>query len=118
MKLNEKIKRANDQLKKDQRKGRTYQSGMSGPQVPNVVDDDKSDLEEQSKVNENGTTRKKVKEIVSVCKFCHEKGHKRQYLGKCRLSTNLTSMYYSPEKVGSKRKLCTCGFVYVSLFFT
>jgi hypothetical protein len=106
--LNEKIKLANKRLKKDQRKGLTYQSGMSGPQVPNVVDveeNENSDL--QSKVNENGTTRKKVKKIVSVCKFCHEKGHKRQYSGKCRLSTNLTSMYYSPENVGSKRKLCT-----------
>jgi hypothetical protein len=107
-KLNEKIKLANERLKKDQRKGLTYQSGMSGPQVPNVVDveeNENSDL--QLKVNENGTTREKVKKIVSVCKFCHEKGHKRQYSGKCRLSTNLTSMYYSPENVGSKRKLCT-----------
>ena len=78
MKLNEKIKRANDQLKKDQRKGRTYQSGMSGPQVPNVVDDDKSDLEEQSKVNENRAKQQKMKKNASVCKVCNLKGHKRQ----------------------------------------
>jgi hypothetical protein len=83
---------------------------MSGPQVPNVVDNEKSDSEEQSKVNEN-STKKIEKKILSVCKLCHQKGHKRQYLGKCLLSTNITSMYYRPENVGSQYKLCTGGFV-------
>jgi hypothetical protein len=113
IKLNEKIKLANEQLlKKDQRKCCTaYQPGMLGPHVPNVVDDEKSDWEEQSKVNENSTKEKKMENISSVCKLCHLQGHKRQYLGKCLLSTNLTSMYYKPENVGSQHSLCTCGFV-------
>jgi hypothetical protein len=114
VKLNEKIKLANEQLKKDQRKGLTYQSGMSGPQVPNVVDDDNSDSEQQSKVkvkNENSNNKKSGNTIPSVCKWCHRRGHQRQYSGKCLLSTNLTSMYYKPENVGSKRKLCTGALV-------
>jgi hypothetical protein len=83
---------------------------MSGPQVPNVVDNEQGDSEEPSKVDANGQ-KKKMKKIPSICKLCHRKGHKRQYSGKCLLSTNLTSIYYKPENVGSQRKLCTGGFV-------
>jgi hypothetical protein len=45
--LIEKIKQANEQIKKDNQKGRTYQSGMAGPQVPNVVDDEPSGSKEK-----------------------------------------------------------------------
>jgi hypothetical protein len=111
MKLNEKIKHANEQLRKDQRKGCTYSSGMAGLQVPNVVDnnnDPTSDSEEQS--NANGKPKqKKMKKIASVCKVCHQEGHQRQYSGKCLLSTNLTSKYYKPGNVGAQGKFCTGG---------
>jgi hypothetical protein len=104
MKLNEKIKRANEQIKKDNRKGRTYQSGMAGPQVPNVVDDDDSVSKEQCNVNENTQQKKMKTNIRPVCKLCHRKGHKTQYSGKCLLSTKPTSTYYKPENVGAPRK--------------
>jgi hypothetical protein len=121
MKLNEKIKRANETIKKDQRKGRTYQLGMAGPQVPNVVDEgENGKSDEQSKVNlnesENGTTQKIMKKIRSVCKFCHEKGHQRQYLQKCLLGTNCTSRYYKPGNVGAQRKFPIGNLSYVSVF--
>jgi hypothetical protein len=102
MKLNEKIKRANEQIKKDNRKGQTYQSGMTGPQVPNVVDDDKTVSEEQRNVNENTQQKKMKTKIRPVCKLCHRKGHKMQYSGKCLLSTTKpTSTYYKPENDGA-----------------
>jgi hypothetical protein len=82
---------------------------MSRPQVPNVVDNEQSDSDKQSKVNLN-PKQKKMKKIPSVCKLCQQKGHQRQYSGKCLLSTNLTSKYYNPENVGAQGKFCTGDF--------
>jgi hypothetical protein len=70
IKFNEKIKLANKQIRKDQRKGCTYKSGMLGPQVPNVVDNEQRDLKEQSKVSATNPKQKKMKRIPSVCKLC------------------------------------------------
>jgi hypothetical protein len=86
------------------------------PNVVEVVENGNSD--EQSKVNENenGTTPKKKNKIRSVCKFCHEKGHQRQYLGKCLLSTNCTSRYYKPGNVGAQCKFRIGNLSYVSVF--
>jgi hypothetical protein len=57
--LNEKIKRANEQIKKNNIKGHTYKSGMAGPRVPNVVDDEQSDSKEQRNVYENMEQKEK-----------------------------------------------------------
>jgi hypothetical protein len=104
IKLDEKIKQTNEQIKKDNRKGHTYQSGMVGPQVPNVVDYDQSVSNEQQNVNENTQPKEMKSKIRPVCKLCHRKGQKTQYSGKCLLSTKPTSKYYKPENVGAPRK--------------
>jgi hypothetical protein len=121
IKLNEKMKKANEVLRQDQRKGRTYESGMSGPQVPNVVDQEQEvGSEEQSKFDENRKKKKKkMKKVPSKCRLCHQMGHQRQYSGKCLLSTNPTSKYYKSENVGAPRKLSTAyvSFVLVVVSF-
>ncbi len=75
------IKRANEQIKKDNRKGRTYKSGMAGPQVPSVVDDEPSGSKEQQNVYEN-TEQKKMKKNPSCLQIVSPKGPQDAVFGK------------------------------------